>query len=237
MASTAAVMAAFASGCQAAQAGNGFRRALCGDASADRRPARHSTSPAVRGATRRHARSSPSASPASARGPLRGVNRNLHRIDRNRPRWRVRRCAATRETLPATRRRCPASAPPPEGSQSSATDMRFSVSVPVLSVHRTVADPSVSMAAARRVSTPDPADPPGAHRHEHGQHDRKFLRQHRHADGDAGQHGFDPAAAQQAVEQPRPAGPPRRRPAHTRTTTRRVCACRRGASVSSVASD
>ena len=31
--------------------------------------------------------------------------------------------------------------------------MRFSVSVPVLSVHRTVAEPSVSMAAARRVST------------------------------------------------------------------------------------
>ena len=31
--------------------------------------------------------------------------------------------------------------------------MRFSVSVPVLSVHRTVAAPSISMAAARRVST------------------------------------------------------------------------------------
>ena len=31
--------------------------------------------------------------------------------------------------------------------------MRFSVSVPVLSVHSTVAEPSVSMAAARRVST------------------------------------------------------------------------------------
>ena len=32
--------------------------------------------------------------------------------------------------------------------------MRFSVSVPVLSVHSTVAEPSVSMAAARLVSTP-----------------------------------------------------------------------------------
>ena len=42
----------------------------------------------------------------------------------------------------------------PVGNQSSATVMRFSVSVPVLSVHSTVADPSVSMAAARRVSTP-----------------------------------------------------------------------------------
>ena len=31
--------------------------------------------------------------------------------------------------------------------------MRFSVSVPVLSVHSTVAEPSVSIAAARRVST------------------------------------------------------------------------------------
>lgn len=41
-----------------------------------------------------------------------------------------------------------------EGNQSSATDMRFSVNVPVLSVHRTVADPSVSIAAARRVRTP-----------------------------------------------------------------------------------
>ena len=38
-------------------------------------------------------------------------------------------------------------------SRNSAMDMRFSVSVPVLSVHSTVADPNVSMAAARRVST------------------------------------------------------------------------------------
>ncbi len=38
-------------------------------------------------------------------------------------------------------------------SASSATDIRFSVSVPVLSVHNTVAEPSVSIAAARRVST------------------------------------------------------------------------------------
>ena len=42
----------------------------------------------------------------------------------------------------------------PEGSHNSASDMRFSVSVPVLSVHSTVADPSVSIADARRVSTP-----------------------------------------------------------------------------------
>ena len=38
-------------------------------------------------------------------------------------------------------------------SRSSATAIRFSVRVPVLSVHRTVADPKVSIAAARRVST------------------------------------------------------------------------------------
>ena len=38
-------------------------------------------------------------------------------------------------------------------SRSSAIDIRFSVSVPVLSVHSTVAEPSVSIAAARRVST------------------------------------------------------------------------------------
>ena len=38
-------------------------------------------------------------------------------------------------------------------ARSSATVMRFSVSVPVLSVHSTVAAPSVSIAAARRVST------------------------------------------------------------------------------------
>ena len=42
----------------------------------------------------------------------------------------------------------------PDGNHSSATDMRFSVSVPVLSVHKMVADPSVSIADARRVSTP-----------------------------------------------------------------------------------
>lgn len=43
-------------------------------------------------------------------------------------------------------------------------------------------------------------DPPGAHRHEHRQHHRKLLRQHRHADGDAGQYGVEPAVAQRAVE-------------------------------------
>ena len=38
-------------------------------------------------------------------------------------------------------------------SRSSTIVIRFSVRVPVLSVHSTVAEPSVSMAAARRVST------------------------------------------------------------------------------------
>ena len=41
----------------------------------------------------------------------------------------------------------------PSGRRSSAIVMRFSVSVPVLSVHSTVAAPSVSIAEARRVST------------------------------------------------------------------------------------
>ena len=41
----------------------------------------------------------------------------------------------------------------PSAVRSSAIDIRFSVSVPVLSVHSTVAEPSVSIAAARRVRT------------------------------------------------------------------------------------
>lgn len=41
----------------------------------------------------------------------------------------------------------------PSGVLSSDIVMRFSVSVPVLSVQRTVAEPSVSIAAVRRVST------------------------------------------------------------------------------------
>ncbi len=41
----------------------------------------------------------------------------------------------------------------PSGRRNSAIDMRFWVNVPVLSVHRTVVDPSVSIAAARRAST------------------------------------------------------------------------------------
>ena len=58
--------------------------------------------------------------------------------------------AAPGEKLPS-----PAStvlAPSP-GHQTSRIVMRFCVSVPVLSVHRTVAEPNVSMAAARRVRT------------------------------------------------------------------------------------
>ena len=57
-----------------------------------------------------------------------------------RPRAFLRRCLAGRKILPLL-------------SRSSAIVIRFSVSVPVLSVHNTVAEPSVSMAEARRVST------------------------------------------------------------------------------------
>ena len=47
-----------------------------------------------------------------------------------------------------------AAAVAPDGIQYSATAIMFSVNVPVLSVHNTVADPNVSIAEARRVSTP-----------------------------------------------------------------------------------
>ena len=43
----------------------------------------------------------------------------------------------------------------PSGARRNETDMRLRVSVPVLSVHKTVAAPSVSIAAARRVNTLD----------------------------------------------------------------------------------
>ena len=43
-----------------------------------------------------------------------------------------------------------------------------------------------------------PRDAPGAHRHEDGEHDRKFFGQHRHAERDAGEH--------------RSSQPPRKRP-------------------------
>ena len=41
----------------------------------------------------------------------------------------------------------------PSVGETSAMVIRFSVKVPVLSVHKTVAEPSVSIAAARRVRT------------------------------------------------------------------------------------
>ena len=68
-----------------------------------------------------------------------------------------------------------------------ATDIRFTVSVPVLSTQSTVAEPSVSTAGTRRVSTCCLRDAPGAQRQEDGQHDRELLGQHRHRQGDAGQ--------------------------------------------------
>ena len=91
----------------------------------------------------------------------------------------------------------------PSGSRSSATDIRFSVSVPVLSVHSTVAEPSVSMEAARRVSTRAFEIRHAAHRHEYGEHDRELLRQHGHADGDPSKHRIKPAAPQRAVKNDR----------------------------------
>ena len=81
-----------------------------------------------------------------------------------------------------------------------------------------------------------PRDSPGAHRHEDSEHDRELFGQHRHAERDAGQHGIEPSATQDSVEQ-------HRQDAHRAAdngehrTSRRVCACSRGGSVSSSASD
>ena len=44
---------------------------------------------------------------------------------------------------------------------------------------------------------------PRAHRHEDGQDDRKLFRQHRHAQRNSGQHGIQPSAAHDSVEQDR----------------------------------
>ena len=70
--------------------------------------------------------------------------------------------------------------------------MRFSVSVPVLSVHSTVAAPSVSMAAARRVSTRacDMRHAPITMKTVSTS--GKFFRQHRHAERDAGEQRVEP---------------------------------------------
>jgi hypothetical protein len=44
-------------------------------------------------------------------------------------------------------------------------------------------------------------DAPGAHREEHGEDDREFFRQHRHAERNAAEQRVQPSAAPQAVEQ------------------------------------
>ena len=86
--------------------------------------------------------------------PTEIVERLLHRIERvlrarehtelDQVVKRLRQCVRTCREV---ERRSPF------GVRNSATDMRFSVNVPVLSVQSTVAEPSVSMAAARRVRT------------------------------------------------------------------------------------
>jgi len=70
--------------------------------------------------------------------------------------------------------------------------MRFWVSVPVLSTHRTVVLPKVSTAAIRRVSTPLAGNAPRPKREEDGQHHGDFLGQDRHGHGDAGQEALLP---------------------------------------------
>ena len=86
--------------------------------------------------------------------------------------------------------------------RSSVIDIRFSVNVPVLSVHRTVAEPKDKFnGRSASGQHPRPRNPPSAHGHEHGEHDGKLLRQHRHAERDARQHRVEPSAAQTAVEQ------------------------------------
>ena len=79
--------------------------------------------------------------------------------------------------------------------------MRFSVSVPVLSLHSTVVAPSVSMALMRRVSTPSLDRRQAPERREHGQHHRVLLGQHGHGQGDAGQQRLQPVAPHQPVHE------------------------------------
>ncbi|MCY1174849.1 hypothetical protein D9M73_150640 [compost metagenome] len=114
--------------------------------------------------------------------------------------------------------------------------MRFSVSVPVLSVHSTVADPKVSIAAARRVSTPTAPI-------RHAPIARKMVRTTGNSSGSIDMPIAIPARIASIQ-------PPRSRPNSTTTanatapppiahqvTMRVVSRWSRGASVSSVASD
>ena len=80
---------------------------------------------------------------------------------------RARRRQSTRRTDSAMHRSTRGDATA-SSIRSSAIDIRLTVNVPVLSVHRTVAAPSVSIAEARRVSTRARGNPPRAHRHEDG---------------------------------------------------------------------
>ena len=83
------------------------------------------------------------------------MERLLHRVEGF---WRAGENAEldkVMEARPASSRRSRRAAETlsPSFSRNSAMDIRFSVRVPVLSVHNTVAEPSVSIAAARRVRT------------------------------------------------------------------------------------
>ncbi len=90
----------------------------------------------------------------------------------------------------------------PSGSRRAGRSPSGSrVSVPVLSVHSTVAAPSVSMAAAR-ASARGARHAPRAHRHEHREDDRKLLGQHRHGQRDARQHRLAASRRAGAVETP-----------------------------------
>ena len=133
------------------------------------------------------------------------MERLLHRVERGRARWRECRTRPSHGSSRAFSRRTArwAGKLSPFLIRNSAIVIRFSVRVPVLSVHNTVAEPSVSMAAARRVSTRAREIRQAPIAMNTVSTTGNFFGQHRHAERDAGEHRVEPSAAQSAVEQHR----------------------------------
>ncbi len=89
---------------------------------------------------------------------------------------------------------------------SLATAIRFSVSVPVLSVHSTVMAPRASIAEARRTRALCWAMRHAPSAKEHGKDDRKLLGEIRHRQGDSRQQSVQPAAARSHIQSGHAAG-------------------------------
>ena len=102
-----------------------------------------------------------------------------------RERWRECRARSSAEL--AIERRPAPGRQMAEPARSSTIVIRFCVSVPVLSVHSTVAAPSVSIARYPACQHTRPRNAPCAHDHKDRQHEREFFRQHRHAERDPAQ--------------------------------------------------